>query len=413
MHVLVIGTLYEPDLGPSAPLFKMLCEALTERGNKVTVITMVPHYPTGQTSPNYRGKMVWRSTENGVDVIRVWLPSVQRSRLPQRLLQFLCYQLEATFVGRNLKYDAVIAVNPALSVWLPFAYFSVLKKKPTIFSIHDVYPDVGISLGIFRHKFVIKAVGGLERYCVTHADIVRILSESFRPGVRNLGVPDSKMNLVYDWVDTDLINPMPQDNAFSQENHLSDKFIVLYAGNIGLSQGLEHILTAAEILTDQKDIKFVFVGDGSGRESLLAQCEDRQLKNVQFIPFQPREKLPEVLASADVSLVILRRGFGAASLPSKTFSIMASGRPILASVDEGSETYKLIQRAEAGLCIPPEEPSKLVEAILTLKNEAELCRELGRNGRIWVEQHHSPKSAAEQFEKMLAQAMFSKNHHSL
>jgi colanic acid biosynthesis glycosyl transferase WcaI len=411
MHILVIGTLYEPDLGPSAPLFTMLCQALTERGNQVTVLTMIPHYPTGQTSPKYRGKMVWRSIENGVEVIRIWLPSLQRSHLPQRLIQFLTYQFGATFAGRNLKYDAVIAVNPALSVWLPFAYFVVLKKKPAVFSIHDVYPDVGITLGIFRHKLIIKAVGGLERYCLNHADVVRILSDSFRTGIRNLGIPDTKMNLVYDWVDTDLIYPMSKDNHFSQSHQLNDKFIVLYAGNIGLSQGLEHVLTAAEILAKQNDITFVFVGDGAGRDSLQEQSKKMKLENVKFIPFQPRETLPEVLASADLSLVILRQGIGTASLPSKTYSIMASGRPILASVEEESETNKLIQRAEAGLCTSPEDPIKLAESIMLLKNNEDLCRDLGRNGRVWVEQHHSPKSAAMQFEKMLSDARFSRNHH--
>jgi len=170
-------------------------------------------------------------------------------------------------------------------------------------------------------------------------------------------------------------------------------------------------LSAAEMLTDQQDLQFVFVGDGTGRELLQTQAKQKQLKNVQFIPFQPREKLPEVLASADISLVILRRGIGSASLPSKTFSIMASGRPILVSVDEESETYKLIKRADAGLCVPPEDPSKLAEAILTLKQDKALCERLGRNGRDWVEQHHSPQFAAQQFENILLEAISSKRHH--
>ena len=411
MNVLIIGTLYEPDLGPSAPLFTMLSKGLVQRGNQVTVITMVPHYPSGQVSARFRGKWIWRSSENGVNVIRIGLPSVNRARLAQRLLQFFCYQIGATIAGIGLKYDAVIAVNPALGVWLPFASLAVLRRKSAIFSVHDVYPDVGVTLGIFRNKLVINAVGSLEKYCLKHAVFVRILSESFRPGLRNLDVPDSKMVLVYDWVDTELIHPMPKVNSFLLDNNLNERFVVLYAGNMGLSQGLENILSAAEMLSDQQDLQFVFVGDGTGRELLQTQAKQKQLKNVQFIPFQPREKLPEVLASADISLVNLRRGIGSASLPSKTFSIMASGRPILVSVDEESETYKLIKRADAGLCVPPEDPSKLAEAILTLKQDKALCERLGRNGRDWVEQHHSPQFAAQQFENILLEAISSKRHH--
>jgi colanic acid biosynthesis glycosyl transferase WcaI len=179
-----------------------------------------------------------------------------------------------------------------------------------------------------------------------------------------------------------------------------DRFVVLYAGNLGLSQGLEHILEAAGQLSRFPELRFVFVGDGSGRDFLLERAKQLKLDNIQFIPFQPRDRLPEVLASADISLVVLRKGIGSESLPSKTFSILASGRPVLASVDPGSETWKLIERANAGLCVLPEEPTALAIAILALKQDPELCERLGRNGRSWAECYHSPQSAAEQFERL-------------
>jgi colanic acid biosynthesis glycosyl transferase WcaI len=400
-----MGVNYAPDLGPSAPLFTMLSQGLVQRGHQVTVLTMVPHYPSGKVSPTYQGKLIWRSVEMGVNVIRIWLPSVDRKRLWQRLIQFMVYQLVASITSVRQKYDVVIAASSALSVWLPFWSTAVLRHKPSIYSVHDVYPDVGVTLGVFNSKPVIMAVGTLERFCLNNAKVVRILSDSFRPGLRKLGVPDSKMVLVYDWVDTQLIHPLPKVNPFAQENSLSERFVVLYAGNIGLSQGLENILSAADLLADQEEIQFVFVGDGGGREILQSQSEQRQLRNVKFIPFQPREKLPEVLASADVSLVILRQGIGLASLPSKTYSIMASGRPILASVDEASETWNLVRKAEAGVCVPPENPSKLAEAICSLKQDIVLRKRLGINGRKWAEQHHSPQYAAEQFEKLLFEAI--------
>jgi colanic acid biosynthesis glycosyl transferase WcaI len=405
MHVLIITPNYEPDLGPSAPLFTMLSKGLVENGHKVTVIAAVPHYPSGQVPVEFQGKWIWRSHENGVDILRIGLPSVERKNLSKRFIQFIWFQLLATFACRGLEYDSVIVAGPAIQVWLPFTWAVNLRRKPAVISIHDVYPDVGIKLGIFKNKLVISTIAGLERSCLNHATIVRILSDSFRPGILNLGIPEIKIRLVYDWVDTKLITPLPQDNTFTREYGLSDRFIVLYAGNIGLSQGLEHILTTAKILTNQKDILFLFVGDGAGKDSLQNQANEQHLVNVTFIPFQPRERLPEVLASADVSLVILRHGIGAASLPSKTFSIMASGRPIIVSVDEDSETWKLIRQAEAGLWVPPEDPAKLAETILILKEEKALCERLGQKGRIWSEQHHSPQYATEQFEKLLFEAV--------
>jgi colanic acid biosynthesis glycosyl transferase WcaI len=404
MRILLITPYYAPDLGPSAPLFTMLAVGLVKRGHQVTVIAAAPHYPSGQVPSEFRGARIRHTSEDGVDVIRVPVPSVKRARLPQRLLQFAAYQLGATWAGRTARYDAAIVANPALWTVLPFTALAVMRHKPAVFSVHDVYPDVGVTLGLFRHKPVIAAVAGLERYCLDHAVRTRILSESFRPGLHRLGTPDEKIVLIYDWVDTNFIQPLARDNDFAREHGLLEPFVVLYAGNLGLSQGLEHILTAAELLKGRQDMRFVFVGDGSGRERLMADAAQRRLENVRFLPFQPRPRLPEVLASADVSLVSLQSGIGTGSLPSKTFSILASGRPVVASVDEGSETWDLIRRAEAGLCIPPESPALLVEAILTLAQDPQRRRRLGENGRRWAERYHSAESAAVQFEQLLFHA---------
>ena len=169
---------------------------------------------------------------------------------------------------------------------------------------------------------------------------------------------------------------------------------------------------AAELLTEHGDLKFIFVGDGSGKAQLLAQAEQKALPNVQFIPFQSRQRLPKVLASADIALITLKKGIGAESLPYKTFSALASGRPVIASLDEGSETWNLIQRAQAGLCVPPENPEELVKAILTLKGDPALRERMGLNGRAWAEQHHSPQAAAEKIEQLLKVAITKQNFMS-
>jgi colanic acid biosynthesis glycosyl transferase WcaI len=405
MRILMLTPYYAPDLGPSAPLFTMLAEGLVKRGHEVIVVTTVPHYPSGQVSCSYRGRWIHRSVENGVKISRVWLPSINRSNFAFRLLQFLFYQIGAVCAEFNQKYDVVIAANPALWIWLPFAYYVGLRHKPAVFSVHDVYPDVGVTLGIFRNRFVISSVAFLERYCLNRSRFVRILSESFRPGLSQLGVPDAKMVLIYDWVDTALIRPLPRDNRFAWENGLENYFVILYAGNIGLSQGLENVLTAAESLAGYPDIRFLFVGEGPGREHLLSKAASLNLGNVQFLPFQARERLPQVLASADVSLVILRKGIGTGSLPSKTFSILASGRPVIASVDEQSETWNLIQRSRAGLCVRPEDASELARVILTLRDDKELRERLGKNGRLWAENRHSPCSATIEFENLLVRTV--------
>jgi colanic acid biosynthesis glycosyl transferase WcaI len=410
MHILVVVPHYRPDGGPSAPQFTMLCEELVLRGHQVTVLTAVPHYPSGQVPKEYRGKLREKTIENGVNVIRVALPSVKRNSLFWRMLQFIAYQIGSTLAGWKYKCDVLLTVTAAIQVWLPFTFLSVMRHRPVVYSVHDVYPDTGVKSGVFRNKAVIQMVSFLENFCLKNAARVRILSESFKPGLLTRGVLEAKLGLIYDWIDTGLIKPLPANNNFAVKHELVDDFIVLYAGNIGILQGLESVLEAANMLRDSGDIRFVFVGDGTVKETLIEKAHQLNLSNVIFLPYQPFAKMPEILATSDVSLVSLIKGSGFGALPSKSYSIMASGRPILASVDEGCETWTLVERAEAGICVPPENPEALAKAILTLKGDPALRERMGQNGRAWAEKYHSPQSAAIQFEKLLLEAISTTNN---
>ena len=405
MRILVLTAYYQPDGGPAAPLYTSLCEALAQRGHEVTVITAVPHYPSGNVPEEYRVARSFKSIENGVSITRVSLPSINRSKLGLRLLQFGVFQIASTLSSLDTHYDVLLTHAPSLEVWLPFTFHSIVRRKPLVYSVHDVYPAVGISLGIFKNKAIIFLLTALEKFCLHKASKIRILSSSFAPALMKLDVKEEKLVLIYDWADTDSIHPLSRWNSFSEEQGFTNRFVILYAGNIGLSQGLESILEAARRLADQPDILFVFVGDGTGRQALIEKAKTYHLQNVRFIPFQPRERVSEVFASADISLVSLRKGSGAGSLPSKTFSIMASERPIIASVDSDSDTWDLIQRSCCGVCVNPETPELIADAILTLKGDAKLRMELGKNGRQYVLENHSPASAALHFEKLLSQVV--------
>lgn len=404
MKILIVTIFYAPDGGPSAPLFTMLAEEMVNLGHEVTVVATVPHYPTGQARTEFRHGWIQRTTEGGVSVVRVRVPSVDRSKLGRRLLQFIIYQLTATLTGFRERYDVLLITNPALITIVPFVFLSTLRRKPAVFSVHDVYPEVGVNLNVFRHRIIVELVGALERYCLQKARYVRVLSTSFLPILQGMDVPADKLALIYDWIDTDFVQPLPRKNTFSAQNDLDDSFVVLYAGNIGLSQGLEHVLQTAQLVAADPQITFVFVGEGAGRELLMATAESMELPNVRFIPFQPRERVPEVLATADIALVSLQPQIGSRSLPSKTFSYLASGRPVIAVVDEGSDTWNLVERAGAGLCVPPGKPQKLADAILTLKESGELRHQMGSAGRTYAEQHHSHHQAARQFASLLERA---------
>lgn len=328
MRVLLINPYYEPDLGPNAPLFTMLAEDLVSIGHKVTVVAAVPHLPTGKVWNSYRGKLIDRATVHGVEVVRVWVPDIDRTRITQRLRLFVAFQLLATAVGAFSEFDVLISSNPAIETGLPFLALTRLRQKPGLYSMQDVYPDVGVRLGIFRSAPVIRVVELSERLCLQAATCVRILSPSFRQTYMSRRVPASKMVLIHDWVDTDLITPLPWDNTFAREQGLADSFVVMYAGNVGLSQGLDVVLDVAARMVDHSDIRFVIVGDGAEKERLRREAASRGLPNLRFIGFQPRDRLAEILGTAHISLLTLKPGLGNDALPSKIYSILASGRPV-------------------------------------------------------------------------------------
>lgn len=401
MRILVITPFYAPDLGPSAALYEMLCEELVRLGHEVSVISAVPHYPTGRVSNDFKGRLVQQENRRGVEVKRVWVPSINRSSLSQRLLSFLCYQLLAVLVGIRRRYDVVIASNPAFEVALPLLLLGFARGKRVIYSVHEIYPDVGIKLGIFRNRAVIGVVEWMERLCCNRAAYVRVISDGYKQALAAKGVPSSKLAVIWDWIDTDFVRPLPRRNPFSAEWGLDDLFVVMYAGNIGPTQGLESVVEAARLLVSESSIRFVFVGEGAAKSELEQLAESRGLKNTLFIPFQSREMLPQVLATADVSLVTLKRGLGADSVPSKLYSILASGRPVIASVDAASDTSRLAREAQCGTFAEPENPSALANAILNLAHDASLRQRLGENGRNYVWNFRSKRDAAERFQELI------------
>ena len=212
MKILVVTPYYTPDLGPSAPMLSVLCESLASRGYEVTVLAAVPHFPSGRVASKYK-QGIWQWKElNGVQVCRVRVPSGNRANLCHRLWTLFIYQLLVTIAGWRLSYDATFITNPAIETGIPFAVLSWLRRKPCIFGVWDLYPEVGQQLGIFRNRVVIAVVKALEDFCLQKAAVVQALSEDF---VQNLsarvGCPE-KLVVIPIWIDMEFIHPLSRKN---------------------------------------------------------------------------------------------------------------------------------------------------------------------------------------------------------
>jgi colanic acid biosynthesis glycosyl transferase WcaI len=241
----------------------------------------------------------------------------------------------------------------------------------------------------------------MEKFLYQKSERISVISKSFRQTLLKKGIQNSKIEVIPVWADPNEVRPMPKQNAFRRAHKLSDKFVVMYAGNIGLTSCLEDVLHAAEILCGQKDIQFVIVGEGVRKEALEAEMQTKQLTNILFLPFQPREIFSEMLAAADLSLVTLNANAALSSLPSKIFNVMASARPILAVTPPGSETMQIVEEAGCGWNVPPQSPEKLAQVILQLKAKESALIQMGQNGRACLERNYSRNQCVDAHEKML------------
>jgi colanic acid biosynthesis glycosyl transferase WcaI len=231
------------------------------------------------------------------------------------------------------------------------------------------------------------------------SDAITVLSDDLRINIAQKGVDESKIHVIPNFVDTETISPGPRENAYRKEFGLTGKTVVMYAGNIGLSQAFDSVLDAAGALAYEEDLVFVINGQGAQREAL--QNKARGMTNVVFVDMQPVERLPEVLAAADIHLVPLKKGLGNSSVPSKTYSILAAGRPFVASVDGGTEIARVAERSGGGIAIPPEDPEALAKTLRRILDGPDETVRMGEKGRRFIEGWASPDAVAEAYESLL------------
>jgi len=396
--VLVITPQYAPDFGPSAPIYTALCEDLQKFDYDVTVITGFPHYNSLQAQPQTSRKFYHEEILNGVRILRTYIYAVLKSVLWQRLLYHATYNISATVATLQAKKpDIVLADAPTLWSGLPLLVTAILPRVPFIYIVHDIYPDVLVRLGVITSPVLVNMIGRIEHFYYDRSAQISVLSDGFRENLMQKGVSQNKITVIPACVDVEFIHPLLKVNDLCKKWRLEGKNVVLYAGNIGFSQGLEIMLDAAQLLIDHSNIVFVLVGEGAAKSTLESMAEDMHLSNVLFFSFQPREDVPLVYALADVCLVSLRRNIVAESVPSKTYSIMASGRPIIATVHGDTEIAQLIQRSRCGLRVEPENPAALAQAIIYFYTNASVRVEMGKNGRDYVVEHYSRRVASEKY----------------
>jgi colanic acid biosynthesis glycosyl transferase WcaI len=398
VRLLVAVPHFVPDVAPTGEVAARLVRELAERGHEIEVFTSLPWYREHAVESGYGGRLVRYEDAPWGRITRVHpFPADDKTNLPRRAAAYLGFSVLVGATGaRAGPADGVLAMSPPLTLGAAGWLIGRATRAPFVFNIQDVFPDVAIELGYFTSERLIRATKRLERWCYARADAVTVLSDDLRANVVRKTDRSEKVRVIPNFVDTEAITPSEKENAYRREFGLTGKTVVMYAGNVGLSQSLDIVLEAAGALAYEDDVVFVLNGHGARRDELQARA--RGLHNVVFVDMQPAERLPEVLAAADVHLVPLKKGLASSSVPSKTYSIMAAGRPIVASVDTGSEVERVLGRSSAGIAVPPEDAEALTKAVKGLIEAPEERARMGAAGRSFVEGWASPAAVAAAYE---------------
>ncbi|MEY4655804.1 MAG: hypothetical protein RL073_31 [Actinomycetota bacterium] len=401
LRLVVLCPHFAPDLAPTGVVMTRIVSELAARGHELHVVTSLPWYRNHAIEPGWGGRL-WRTekTDWG-SIIRVHpFPGKSKSNLLRRALGFIAFSYAVGIRsvhadGLPFKVDGVLAMSPPLTLGLTGWFTKIIRRAPLVFNIQDVFPDAAIQTGAISNKKIIAAAKWLERMSYQRSDAVVLLSQDLRTNIANKIAKKfhQRLHVIPNFVDTHAITPQDRMTAYRSELGIGDQLVVMYAGNVGFSQSLNLVVDAAAKFPD---IAFVINGDGAARKKLEEDCA--RLTNVYFGDYQPIERLSEVLATGDIHVVPLRAGLASVSVPSKSYSILAAGRPMLAAIDPGTEIPNILQQSGAGVAVEPDNSTAFIEALSQLASGRERLLEMGSRGRTWVETHASPASVAAQYE---------------
>ena len=358
-------------------------------GHRVTVITCVPNFPEGVVYPGYANKWYQREEMDGIDVVRVKTYITANEGFARRILDYLSFGFMGCLAGLFQKSpDVIVATSPqffcACGAWV----LSVLRWKPWVFELRDIWPASITAVGAMESSPVVRILEKLEMFLYGRANRIVAVTHSFKAELIDRGIDADKIDVVLNGLDLSTYTPAEQkDTELADRYGLADKFVVGYIGTHGMAHALDKVLDAAALLQENQSIRFLFVGGGAERSRLEQLAVNRGLSNVVMMRRQPKELMPAVWSLCDLSLISLRDTplFGKV-IPSKIFESMGMGLPMIITCPKG-EASQIIESTDAGLVLAPENPQALADCVAALYSNrvrlAELSRASGISAKIF------------------------------
>lgn len=386
MKVLFLNAYFNPEVIAFTHLENDLIEAFVGAGHEIDVICPIPTRGIDKKTVEKYKKIKYKELYDGkVRVHRFWAPQEARNPIIRAFRYLWCNIREYQIGKKFIDIDLIFANStPPTQGYLA----GKLKKKLKcrfLYSLQDIFPSSLVNTGMSRVGSLLYKMGDkISNYTYKNADKIIVISEDFKCILLEKVVPEEKIELIYNWVDENAVVSVPREKNRLFEEYGIDrsKFYIAYSGNIGMTQNMDMLMDVAEELKERTDIGFILVGDGAYKEQVEKIIANRHLTNVTLIPFQPYARISEVFSLGNVGLIISKNGVGSNSVPSKTWSYMSAGRPILASFDADSELCSIIRENNCGVCVDADHKAELKQAIILMAEKD--SGEQGKNGRCYI-----------------------------
>lgn len=401
MRILLLTQYFPPEPAPGAMRFCELAEFLVQRGHDVTVVTGFPNYPHGIVHQRYQGKLFLKENIDEVQVTRVPLYTSPTKKSLHRTLNYLSFALTC-IIGMlaSRKQDIVYVLSPPFFLGLSACFVKRVRNVPFVFEVQDLWPQAPIQRGYVRNQAIANILLKAEKYIYSQASKVFAISPIMKEQIVRKGVTPEKILVNYNWVDTDLFAPSDEGGKLRLYYALEGKFVVTFAGNMGIAQGLDNLIKAANELRHKDDIVFLFVGDGIEKPKLEDMVKHYQLNNVIFIPQQPFHMMPAFFSMADILILHLNKArFRKAAVPSKLQGYMSCAKPVLVAA-EGAASH-IVEEAQCGLIAEPENATSIAQGVYSLYSNRHQLRDFGVNARRYAETHFDKQKIEGKIERML------------
>lgn len=413
MRILKLSPYCEPEQISSSHLSRDLEEAYINSGFEIIIIAPTPSRGISVDIRNEYRKIKYEEKYGGKLKIHRFSLFREVNNPIIRAVRYILMNIIQYYKATKMKDIDLILVGstpPTQGV-----LGSLVKRKlkvPVVYSLQDIFPDSLVHTGLASKSSIFYKIGKIiETSTYKNVDVIRVISNDFKNNLLGKGVPESKIKVIYNWIDANSIRPINKENniLYNKFNLSKDLFYVVYAGNLGYAQNIEAILKAAERLLKYKDIVFLIFGKGSQEQLYKEMAYSKNLRNVRFFPLQPYNLVSEVYSLGNVSIVSCKKGIGKNAFPSKTWSILSAGTPIIAHYDNNTDLSKLINENHFGLYTETDDIESFSKAILELYENNELRELMGQNGRDFVLSRMSKEAATQEYIDLINEIVGAEN----